>query len=102
MQPKTAELEAAFNKLVKQWHRETDLSSFADVKVAHPAYQQIIKMGEPALPLIFREMEANGGHWFNALETITGANPVTKDMWGKVMKLREVWLQWGREHGYRW
>lgn len=41
--------------------------------VSHPAYRQIIEMGQPALPLIFRELERNGGEWFDALQSITGA-----------------------------
>ena len=104
MQPKpiTTELEATFAKLAEEWRRETAFDSVGKRTVEHPAYQQIIDMGESALPLIFRQMEQNGGHWFHALREITGADPVTKEIWGKVKKMQETWLQWGREQGYRW
>ena len=99
-----AEQAAAFNELVKQWQRETALSSVMAVKVNHPAYRQIIEMGEGILPLIFKEMEANGGHWAFALEAITGTNPVVnpapENALGKAGERRKVRLQWGREHGY--
>ena len=39
-------------------------------KLKHPAYQQIISMGEAALPLILRELERNKDHWFLALMAI--------------------------------
>ena len=106
MQPKTtktAELEATFNELVKQLNRETGLDSVGKRTVEHPAYQQVIGMGEVALPLIFRQMESDAGpHWFEALKAITGANPVPRELWGKIRAMEQVWLEWGREQGYRW
>ena len=109
MQPKTQELEATFNELVKVWHKETDFHSNDYFIVNHPAYQRIIEMGEAVLPLIFREMETNGGHWSWALRFITGANPepapkklsagwVALD----IKAIRKAWLQWGREQGHQW
>ena len=112
MQPKTKkaeELEATFNELVKVWHKETDYHSNDNIRSNHPAYLQIIEMGEPVLPLIFQEMERNGGHWFWALRVITRANPepppgqlpagwVALD----IKAIRKAWLQWGREQGYKW
>ena len=111
--PETTELEATFAELAKQWIKETAFHSNDYFIVNHPAYRQIIEMGEAALPLIFREMEMNGGHWFWALQIITGANPAPEEAWGKVegapgwirYKVREIqkaWLEWGREQGYRW
>lgn len=42
----------------------------------HPAYQQIIGMGEKALPLILRDLrDRPTGHWFWALNAITGEEP---------------------------
>ncbi len=100
--PETTELETAFDRLAAEWRRGTALDSVGKRTIEHPAYQQIIAIGESALPLIFKEMEANGGHWFYALRQITGENPVTKEMWGKVREMQETWLEWGREQGYTW
>ena len=107
MQPKTQktqELEATFNALVKQLNRETGLDSVGKRTVEHPAYQQIIDMGESALPLIFRQIDSDdlGPHWFLALRAITGANPVPRELGGKIRAMEEVWLEWAREQGYRW
>ena len=112
MQPKTTkeeELEATFNELVKIWRKETGFHSNDYFIVNHPAYQQIIEMGEAVLPLIFREMETNGGHWFWALRAITGANPEPPPKklpagWVglDIKAIYKAWLQWGREQGYEW
>lgn len=104
MQPKTRkteELEATFNELAERWERETGFISNGSM-FEHPAYKQIIAMGEPAVPLILRRMEQTGCHWFVALRLITGAEPVPRELWGKIMEIEKIWLQWGREQGYRW
>ena len=111
MQPKTRELEATFDKLAEQVKKDTGFSSRISDRVEHPAYQQVIEMGEPVLPLIFRCMDAGkGGFWFDALCAITGENPtlppdqlpvpgwVALDIKG----MEQAWLQWAREQGYQW
>lgn len=103
MQLKTLELEATFNKLAEQIKKDTGFSSRISDRVEHPAYQQVIKMGEPVLPLIFRYMdEGKGGFWFHALHAITGADPIPRELWGKIREMENVWLTWAREQGYRW
>lgn len=93
-------LEQEFKRLVQQWRRETlSMSSLTDI-VLHPAYYQIIGMGQVALPWILRELQQNGGHWFLALRAITRQNPVKPQDKGKVKKMTEAWLNWGREHGF--
>ncbi|NJJ41556.1 phage holin, LLH family [Paenibacillus apii] len=39
----------------------------------------------------------NPGHWFYALKIITGEDPVKKTDVGRVKKMAESWLEWGRE-----
>ena len=104
MQPKTdkaTELEATFNKLAEQWERETGFISSGSM-FQHQAYQQIVDMGEEAVPLILRRMEQTGCHWDMALHLITGAAPVPRHLWGNIKEMHKIWLQWGREHGYKW
>ena len=111
MQPKTgktAELEATFNVLADKWEKETAFHSNDYFIVNHPAYQKIIEMGEAVLPLIFREMETNGGYWFWALRIITGANPepppdIPSAGWVAldIKAIRKAWLHWAREQGYQ-
>ena len=56
---KQVELEKRFFTLAEQWRNETGMLSEPTKKLKHPAYQQIISMGEAALPLILRELERN-------------------------------------------
>ncbi len=68
--------------------------------VLHDAYQQIIGMGELALPLILQELKLNNDHWFWALKAITGQDPTTEDMQGDIEALRNTWLDWARNNGF--
>ena len=109
--PESTELEATFNALADKWIKETAYHSNDYFIVNHPAYQQIIEMGEAALPLIFRELEKEGTavHWPYALNAVTGADPtppprqlpagfVALD----IKAIHQAWLQWGQEQGYQW
>ena len=89
-----------FNQLADQYEIETVFMSNSWHASNHPAYQEIISMGEPAVPLILKRMQAEGGHWFIALRTITGANPVKPDDRGKIAIMQASWLEWGEANGY--
>lgn len=96
------ELEKEFMELVEEWHRETGMMSLVSKMVMHPAYQRIIGMGQPVIPLILRELEREPDHWFWALRAITGANPVKPEQQGRLKQMAQAWIQWGKEHGYEW
>jgi hypothetical protein len=99
VQRKKAErLRASFTTLAEQWRRETKFSSSVDDKVLHSAYQSIIAMGRPAVPLVLEELEARRGHWFWALHFMTGVDPVPEG--ANVDVARDAWLKWGRQEGY--
>ena len=89
-----------FLQLLSEWRKETAFQSSPRVITGHAAYQQIIEIGEPALPFIFEDMQENGGWWYPALRAITGDNPVPKDARGNRKLNDEAWLRWAREHGY--
>lgn len=95
-------LAERFADLVHRWREETAFLSSSTAQAAHPAYQQIVGMGPDALPLILRELEDRGGHWFWALKAITGVDPVPPGERGRVQAMRQAWLHWGREQGLRW
>ena len=48
----------------------------------HPAYREIIAMGEPAIGLILAELETRPDHWFEALRALTGEDPVPPEARG--------------------
>lgn len=65
------------------------------------AYQKIIGMGEPVIPLILAELERQPGHWSWALTAISGEDPIPPTARGRLDQMASIWLQWGREKGYR-
>jgi hypothetical protein len=97
--PETALIQR-FNQLAKRWREETRTVSSTTDRAMHGAYQDIIGMGRPVVPFILREMAVNGGHWFWALRHITHENPVSPQDAGNIPRMREAWLQWGREQRY--
>jgi len=88
---------ASFRLLADQWRRETGHYSSITKKVAHPAYQQIIAMGMPAVPLILNELAARPAHWFTALQAITGATPVEAAESKDLRSAARAWVDWGRK-----
>ena len=66
----------------------------------HPAYQQIIGMGLPVIPLILQDMSKEPKQWFWALTSITGINPVVPSEQGRIRKMVAAWLRWGTEESY--
>ena len=89
-----------FNRLVVEW--KTGRRRGADVAqmTAHPAYRQIVGMGEQAIPLILEELERQADHWFPALHELTGISPVPAESKGNIAKMRQAWLDWGTEEAY--
>lgn len=94
------DLQEEFRNLVEQWRRETMHISSTTERATNFAYQQIIGMGEKVLPLIFRELQETGGHWFWALRAITRQNPVPPEARGNINGMAQAWLEWGRQRGY--
>src|SRR5438034_1853163 len=68
-----------FQEQAQRWKNETGhLSSIAKV-TAHPSYLRIIGLGQQAVPLILRELQARPDHWLVALNAITGEDPAPQD-----------------------
>lgn len=89
-----------FRLLAAEWKdRSRHLSNSAQMAMLKP-YQQIIGMGESALPLIFEELSREPDHWFWALEAITQQNPVPREAKGKIRQMADAWLAWARQNGY--
>jgi hypothetical protein len=95
-------MEQMFQSLATQWKQDRGFSSKIKDLAMHPAYQRIVGMGQTAVPFLLREMERRPDHWAWALRAITGENPVPPSSRGKLDETAAAWIQWGREHGYRW
>ena len=96
----TPELQARFDALAKQWDEETLALSSSTQIAMHPAYQEIIGMGQAAVPMILHDLTLDTRHWFWALSAITRANPIPPEHQGKIAAMAADWVQWGREQGY--
>lgn len=95
-------LAERFHDLVSRWKRERGPHSASARLASHPAYQEIIGLGRPAVPLLLAELERCPDHWFRALHELTGADPVPEASRGRIREMAAAWLRWGRENGYRW
>jgi hypothetical protein len=98
----TETLEAKFQRLANEWQAAVAHHSSSRKRENHSAYQQIIALGPPVVPFLLRDLEANHRHWFAALTTITGTNPVAAEDAGNILKMNAAWLQWGKQKGYQW
>ena len=93
---------AKFERLADEWERERPRGVDIEQMTSHPAYQQIIDMGTPAVPWLLQRLEQRPGHWFAALNRITGAHPVPPESLGRFKDMTAAWLEWGRQQGYDW
>jgi hypothetical protein len=92
-----------FQKLLREWHEQRGSMSWMSDIAMCPAYQSIIGIGPPVVPLILAQLRSEGDepdHWFWALRVITEVNPVAEQDQGDVTKMAEAWLQWGAQQGY--
>lgn len=94
-----AALARQFQALAAQWKAGTALLSSTTDMIAHPAYQAVIALGSPVVPLLLRDLEREPAHWFEALQAITGEDPVPPEQWGKIPAMAAAWLAWGRARG---
>lgn len=98
----TETLDERFHRLAATWHEAVAHHSSSRVRYRHPAYLEIIGMGPAVVPLLLRDLEATGRHWFEALNVITGSNAIGEADAGNIARMTEAWLRWGRENGHSW
>jgi hypothetical protein len=88
-----------FAGLAETWREETASTSSFSEMVLNSAYQRIIGLGPEVLPDILAELNVRPDHWFWALSSITGVNPVPEEAAGNLSLMARAWLDWGREQG---
>jgi hypothetical protein len=96
----TPELRERFRRLAEEWQDQARHMSVSRRMARLPAYQEIIAMGPPAVPLILEELRRRLDHWFLALEAITGVDPVPPELKGYVQAEADAWIAWGKAHGH--
>lgn len=93
-------LNEYFGFLVSKWKKETSHYSSISQITKHPAYKEILGLGEEVIPLLLAEIKREPCHLFNALTFLTGADPVRLDQRGKVKEMVKAWSNWGQRQGY--
>ncbi len=109
-----AEFARRFAELTATWREATRFSSKMKARLEHPAFREIVAMGENAVPLLLSELEKNGGFGFLILQEITGVEPPIPEgfpgnraihagwvAWD-IEGMQAAWLAWGLANGYRW
>ena len=89
-----------FEAAYQQWKSETALLSSGTALVTHPAYLEIMEMGDAVVPFILIKLLEDPHHLFYALFKITGENPVPKKHAGNLPQMTADWLDWGKRQGY--
>jgi hypothetical protein len=100
--PASESVEQRFRQLEAVWEADTCYYSDSERIVNHPAFREILAMGWAVVPYMLEDLKKRSSLWVWALPTITGANPVPPGDAGRIAKMSEAWLRWGREHGYQW
>ena len=93
-------IEDEFGHLVSEWKSGRRRGADVARMIKHPAYERIIGMGEPAIPLILKELDREVDHWFPALREITGFSPIPEESKGNLAKMAQAWLDWGKREAY--
>lgn len=94
-------IEPEFAYHAAKWATETTHLSSIQQAMNHPSYKRIMAMADRdrarVLALILRELQVRPAHWFHALASITGENPVKPRDAGRFDKMVQAWLDWGRK-----
>jgi hypothetical protein len=94
----TEPLPLKFKRLLAEWRKQTAHLSSIKAKVMVVPYLEIIGMGQPALRLILNELKERPVYLFPALRAITGIDPVQPEDKGKLRRMANAWIEWGRRH----
>jgi hypothetical protein len=93
------DLHDQFGRLAAEWKKQSILMSNSAQMALLKPYQQIIGMGPVAVPFILEALQREPDHWFWALESITGENPVPPEANGVTPRMADAWVDWGRARG---
>lgn len=85
------ELLEKFNDLKKSWKEDTQFLSNINLIVTNEHYLKIIELGEDVIPFIYDDLCNDGGHWFIALEQITGHIPI-ENFKGSYRLAKKYWI----------
>ena len=91
---------AEFNRLVREWRRDTLALSFVAQKTSHASFRRIVSMGELAIPLIVTELTQRPDFLFMALQEITGGDQAAAVTPRSPQAMVDAWLRWAERNGH--
>src|SRR4051794_18137758 len=94
--PPPETIEERFRQLEAIWIAATGVMSDDGDIVKHPAFRDIVGMGEVVIPLMLHDLEQRPRLWVWALSEITQENPVPIPDRGNIARMTEAWLEWGK------
>ena len=98
--PASRDIELRFYSLLTEWYNDIKFISSTTQILKHKAFREIVNMGSDVVPLIFDEIQNNPSFLFVALNEITGDNPIKKQNSGKIRRMIEDWIEWGKKKEY--
>jgi hypothetical protein len=90
-----------FDVKASEWLADTSWVSSMSVVTAHPAFDDIKRLGDRAVKFTLQRMAGGDVHlqWFPLLHDLAGIDPVQPEARGFVPQMTDAWLQWGRQTG---
>lgn len=89
-----------FYRLVLRWRTETVYLSQIRDMVEHPAFKEIVDMGDVVVPLIIKELYRQPDFLFLALNILRpGEARVPPAAAGKIDENVDAWLSWAERNG---
>jgi hypothetical protein len=99
-----AKLEERFAAQAEKWDRETAHLSSPAQRCSHPSYMAILGMAnehrKEIIKLMLLDMQHNSREWFWALSYLTQDNPISRNESGRLDRMIEAWVRWGKQRGY--
>jgi hypothetical protein len=93
-------IEEEFEVLSKKWRDDIGPESSLSRITGNLSYLRIISLGWSVVPCILKDLQREPAPWFLALRAITGEDQIGREHAGNFKKLADVWLAWGKQHGY--
>lgn len=99
-EPHSATLTDRFLTQARKWDDETSHLSSPMQRMMHPSYQAILGMANEnpseMVFLLIKDMKENRREWFWALSYLTQENPIKPEDAGRMDKMIDEWVRWGK------
>jgi hypothetical protein len=96
-----------FQEIALQWEQHCQnvaFSSSMDDRLKTPAYERLVQLGPPTVPLIFSRWANDKDDerrvpWYFALEDITGVQMIEDRNWFSPREAEQAWRDWWEKAG---